>query len=245
MTGNPASVGVLALAGCLACLTMMTMMTAAGQTLAPPAGHAAEAVYFRFDIPAQPLAAALDLYAAASGRPVLFRSALAAGLMSFPVQGKYTADAALHTLLQGTGLEIDDVGNAQVDAFVLKPAGESVVPDVSAATPASASALAASDGMSDYDGQVQTRIWRAFCDNPVTRPGSYRALLRFGIDAAGYIGRARLLSSSGDDDRDADLLRTLKQVRVGPPPPEMAQPLTMLILPRALMAGPACTSGAR
>ncbi len=189
-----------------------------------------------FDIPAQPLVSALDQYAAVSGRPALFRSTLVAGRTSSPVHGRYTAQAALLLLLKGTGLVASEMGAGQVDAFVLKP--ESAAAAMSVRRPGA-------DSGAVYDGLVQARVWKAFCGNPQTVPGDYRSLLRFQVDASGRISRVRLIGSSGDKRRDAALLETLGRIQIEQaPPPDMAQPMTMLILPRGQIAGQTCDTGA-
>ena len=72
-------------------------------------------------------------------------------------------------------------------------------------------------------------------------PGGYRAAMRFVVDGSGRIANAFLLHTSGDRARDGAILETLRQVRIDrAPPPEMAQPLTMLILPRAQTPGLEC-----
>src|ERR1700744_4128921 len=76
---------------------------------------------YPFDFSAQALASALEQYGEASGRPVVFDSSLVAGRMSAPLHGRYTSEAALRILLDGTGLSADysEAGNS--DAFVLTP----------------------------------------------------------------------------------------------------------------------------
>lgn len=189
-----------------------------------------------FNIPAQPLAGALDAYAVVSGRAAVFRSALVAGRTSSTVQGRYTAEAALRILLGGTGLLANEVGGGRLDAFVLKTA--------SANAPAASTAAQmhpATETLAAYDGVVQAHIWEAFCEDPRTTPGSYRALVRFGMDASGRVLRPRLLGSSGDRSRDAALLEILHRIDVDQPPPQgMPQPLTMLVLPRGQIAGQSC-----
>ncbi|WP_447778216.1 energy transducer TonB family protein [Variovorax boronicumulans] len=187
-----------------------------------------------FNIPAQPLATALDEYAVLSGRPAVFRSALVAGRTSSAVQGRYPAEIGLRLLLRGTGLLSDEVGGGKLDAFVLKSAGEN-------APVATVPVPSAIDDLMAYDGLVQAHIWEAFCEDPRTTPGSFRALLRFGVDASGRIQRARLLGSSGDKGRDAALLEILHRIDVDQAPPQgMPQPLTMLVLPRGQIAGQSC-----
>jgi TonB family protein len=190
-----------------------------------------------FDIPAQALAAALDRFSERSGHSALFSSTLTAGRMSSPVLGRYTPKIALQLLLAGSGLDVEEISTAQVTTFVLKPAAR---PADAIPTPDPAATLA---GLDNYDGLIQAKVWEGICADRRTASGSYRSLLRFQVDAAGRIERARLLGSSGDRRRDRLLLTILQSVQVGrPPPPDMAQPVTMLILP-GQDGGPVCGGG--
>lgn len=186
-----------------------------------------------FDIPAQSLATALNHYAAGTGRPAVFRSSLVSGRTSSPVHGAHSPEAALRILLDGTGLVAADAGSPGIDAFVLKPAEATAAVAPGTSTPPS------------YEGLVQSTIWDAFCANPQTTPGNYRALLRFQVDATGAVEQAQLLGSTGDTRRDAAVLQTLRRARIDQaPPPGLTQPLIMLVLPRDKIVGRACTMGA-
>jgi TonB family protein len=182
-----------------------------------------------FDIPSQPLAAALNRYASLSRRPALFSSEIVAGRMSSAVHGRYAPHIALRLLLEGTGVVAEAVEAGPADAFVLKEI----------AAPAAALNPAAGDG---YQGLVQAGVWRALCSDARTVPGAYRSLLRFQVDAAGRLHDAQLLESTGNARRDAALLDTLRTVHIdSAPPPEMAeQTLTMSVLPVNPATGPAC-----
>lgn len=59
---------------------------------------------FEFDIPEQPLSAALLEFARVAGVSVGFESAVAIEKRSIPVEGRYSADEALDQLLAGSGL---------------------------------------------------------------------------------------------------------------------------------------------
>ncbi len=188
---------------------------------------------FDFDLQAQPLASALNRFADVSGRAALFSSTLVAGRTASPVQGRLTPRDALQRLLEGTGLAMEEVSAGRVNAFVLKP----LSPQAQAAANARAR-------LERYDGLVQARVWDALCADPRTAQGDYRSLLRFRVDAAGRVHRAQLLGSTGDTRRDAVLVATLERVRIDRPPPDMKQPLAMLILP-AQAGGPLCEDAAR
>lgn len=182
---------------------------------------AAIAPLIEFNIPAQPLSLALNRYASLTSRATLFRSELAAGRTSGGVQGRYTPEAALSQLLEGTGLVFERIDDGPANAFVLRTAGSSAV---------SLQAALASAG--DYPGLLQRRIWDALCASPPAEPGRYRALLRFQVDERGRLFQARLLNSTGDARRDTALLNAIDGVRMGAAPPTgMPQPLTMLVLP--------------
>ncbi len=177
--------------------------------------------HFDFDIPAQPLAAALQRYASVTSRPALFDSATVSGRTSAALHGRHTPEAALQLLLEGTGLAAHGARGGPADAFVLTAIDASVPQR---------------DGQGvdiGYGARLQARIWEALCADARTVPGAYRALLRFEVDATGALQRPRLLTSTGDVRRDAALSEVLQRVHVGhAPPPAMAQPLTMVLLPR-------------
>ncbi|MBO9357620.1 TonB family protein [Bordetella petrii] len=201
----------------------------------PPAGQRGVAARFDFDITAQPLAEALRRYASLTRLPTLFRSDLVKGRTSAPVRGRYSAEAALRELLDGTGLAAEKSNAGPRAGFVLTVAPSAVMPRT---------------GLGDlagYPSQIQGRVWDALCADARTAPGAYRSLLRFQVDATGRLQRPRLLSSTGDGRRDEALLAALRRVRLGgPPPPGLAQPVTMLIVPRedGGAQGPRCGEGA-
>ena len=92
-------------------------MLAAGLAVMTPAvpalaQSAAAASSTQFDIPAQPLAAALGQYMRQSGVQVAYAAALADGVTSAPVAGQMNATQALQQLLRGTGLAAHAAGGA-------------------------------------------------------------------------------------------------------------------------------------
>lgn len=211
---------------------------------APPASAGSQAAspltgpLLDFDIPAQPLVAALNRYASLTLRPALFSSEVVAGRTSSAIRGRYAPEAALHLLLEGTGLAAEKIRSGPADAFVLKP-----VP-----VPAPSPIETALARAGDYRGLLQARLWDALCGDARTRPGDYRALLRFEVDGVGQVRQVQLLGSTGNARRDAAVRARLERVRMDdPPPPGMPQPLTMIVLPgdpgRAATA-PHCDGGA-
>jgi hypothetical protein len=185
-----------------------------------------------FDIPAQPLAAALDAYSAATGVVAVYRSELAAGRHSRRVTGRYAPETALRILLSESGLLVQYTTQ---DAFVLLPTPtESSI--VNTPSTIGLTALATQNAVEQqYSGLVQSSINRSLCAKPETRPGDYRLAMSFRIGPSGEITNLKLLNSTGDRERDAAIVDALQQLPSAgaPPPPSMAQPFTMIVLPRS------------
>lgn len=187
---------------------------------------------FDFDLPAQALIDALQHYGVLTRQPALFRSEIVEGRTSSAVSGRYSAEAALRLLLDGTGLVAQKFDHDAGGAFILKTAVDAK---------GSGARVASLGSMRGYPGLIQTRVWQALCSNPRTAPGGYRSLLSFRVDASGQIQGVRLVTSSGDADRDAAMLDVLGHVRMGSPPPsELAQPVAVLLLPHAAGVTPRC-----
>lgn len=191
---------------------------------------AGQAGLVSFDIPAQPLNAALTAYGAATGLQMLYNSALADGRRSEGVTGTLTPDAALRALLAGSGL----VGHrTDIDAITIAPASPQ---RAAGATPA-----VVPDAR--FLGALQAGILEALCRRGETRPGSYRLALQLWISPDGAIRRAVLLGSTGSAGRDAALAGALQDLAIGMAPPAgMPQPVTMTIVPKALREGQECAS---
>lgn len=203
---------------------------------------ASAGMQFDFDLPAQPLSTALDRFAGITGRAALFGSGLVDHRLSAPLQGRYTPEAALRRLIEGSGLAVEEVHAGEVAALVLKPAAQN-------GTPAGAGAIDESEGAaapSRHDGLVQQRVLQALCTHPRTAAPGYRALVRVEpgpADASGTPGgpmAVRLLAPTGDAERDAALVRLLRRVHVESPEGGGTS-LTLLILPGTPEA-PACSA---
>lgn len=187
-----------------------------------------------FDIPAQSLASALDAYIVAAHREVLYNSELAAGRSSTRVKGKFTQEAALQLLLEGTGLLPRYMA---ADAFVL------VVDD----TPPVPTNAAPKEVVMHYYGRIQASLRQAFCAQRQTRPGSYRVAVAFRIGPSGTVSRAALLGSTGDRDLDAMIGEALGGLAIGAPPPNgFAQPVVLMVTPQSEATAQDCgTAGIR
>ena len=231
MTASPASLSVLALAGCL----LLAGFAATGTA------HAAPPLY-AFQIPAQPLADALRAYGLITGISVLAPSGALRQRYSSAVQGSFAAPEALQRMLSGTGLLAHfPAANA---AIIQLPAGETPaappLPPESGAIALDAIDAVHADG-ADYGAYVsgvQAQLLRVLCRSALTRPGSYRLALRLRIAASGSVATLKQAGSTGRPLRDAVISRSLRAQVFEPPPPAMPQPITILLRPDD--AGGAC-----
>ena len=161
-----------------------------------------------FDIPAQPLASALDRYGDATGREVFYDTVLAAGRRSSTVQGSFVPQAALRTLLEGTGLSAHFLADG---SFVLLPTPP---PSQQSAVRSASSAL-----QQQYYALIQSSLKDAFCRTSSGRPGRYRVVAVFWIDPSGNIQPYQRLGSAGAPDIDRGIDDTFRRVRFAEPPP--------------------------
>ncbi len=199
--------------------------SAAGQT---------EAGWVKFDIPAQPLASALNAYGTATRVELFVDTTLTEGRRSVALKGTFTSEAGLQSLLAGTGLVALPVGRA---GFTLVQAR----PDARAAGDAESSSTVLR--FAGFSGMLQAALRYALCRRDETRPGNYRTLIRLWIDSSGSVADAILLTSTGDEKRDAMLSDALRRLSVGEPPPsDLPQPLTLLLVPNAEKANQYCSS---
>ena len=186
-----------------------------------------------FEIAAQSLASALDAYAAVTGLQVLYDGDLAAGRRSTAVSGVLMPDVALRVLLEGTGLAVFYTENA----FAIVPAPSN------RQDKGHRPGAVQSDNL-PFLALVQGTIERAFCRQAETVPGQYRAALQFRIGTSGEVLYPQLLSSTGDLRRDRMITDLLRHLRIEqPPPPGMAQPLTMVVSPRPPAQSGDCGGG--
>ena len=228
MTGSPASVHVLALAGYLVLLGFLA-------TVGPVRAQPADGAVLQFDIAAQNLGDALDMYSRRTGVAVLMDQRYAQR-QSAAVRGPYAAGAALQALLEGTGL-LSRLSDAQA-VIVYAPAGASAT---AADLPQSAVVAAvdipgATQGGGDhaaYVSRLQHVLLGLLCRAAQTRPGGYRLALQLYLNRAGVVDRVHLLDSTGLRARDTAIARVVLGMRVGAAPlPSMPQPVSILLLPQ-------------
>jgi TonB family protein len=187
------------------------------------------------NLPAQDLEHALQAYSRATGMAVLVDRELTRGRRSFGVHGRFTAQEALAMLLTGSGLM---ARYARSDAFTLQ------FPEVSQPPPArGAAARSAARINNSYATALQQAIETTLCRSPLTRPGSFRALVQVWVNRDGRIEHSRLVSSTGDEQRDEALVRGLGAARVErPAPSSLRQPLTLLLMPDTTGTRMECTA---
>lgn len=235
MTGSPASVHVLALAGYL---VLLGFLTAVGPVRAQPA----DGPVLQFDIAAQNLGDALDQYSRRTGIAVLMDQRHAQR-QSAAVRGAYAAGAALQALLEGTGLQ-SRLSDAQA-VIVYAPAAADL-PQVSVV--AAADIPGAMQGGGDhaaYVSRLQHVLLGLLCRAAQTRPGGYRLALQLYLNRAGVVDRVHLLDSTGLRARDTAIARLVLGMRVGAgPSPSMPQPVSILLLPQGPGSEVDCAPGA-
>ncbi|QZI73690.1 STN domain-containing protein [Pseudomonas protegens] len=176
------------------------------------------------EIPAQNLVDALELFSRATGMAVLVDRELTRGRRSVGIKGRYSAQEGLSRLLAGSGLM---ARYARSDAFTLQ------VPQATPATPLpGAGSSRAARLNNSYASAVQQAVEHSLCGSALTRPGRFRALLQLWIGADGRVQHSRLVSSTGDLQRDEALVQRLADTRVQrQAPSSLRQPLTLLLIP--------------
>lgn len=178
---------------------------------------------FTFDIPAQPLATALEAYSSVTGIETLYESAVARERRSGAVRGSLTAFDALRMLLSGTSLSARSIAQ---DAVTIEQ------PPVSAQRAAGPSPDKSAHRV--YYSLIQGSLERALCRDDQIRPGSYRAVLKLTIAANGLIRQPSLVGTTGNVDRDHMIAQALDGVSIGSSPPaDLLQPVIMVILPQS------------
>ncbi len=195
-----------------------------GRAFSAAAAQSDPAEVLMLDIPAQNLASALDAFSRLTGMAVLVDRELTRGRRSLALKGRYSPQEGLSRLLTGSGLM---ARYARTDAFTLQVA-QVDQPVREHELQSATSSLAGNS----YAQAIQLAIERVYCRSPLTRPGSFRAVLQVWIDPLGEIKHSRLLTSTGDLQRDEALVESLKSVRVARvAPTSLRQPVTLLLLP--------------
>jgi hypothetical protein len=172
----------------------------------------------RFDIPAQPLAAALRAYGKATGLEVFYDGSLSIGRYSTAIKGSFTQMLGLKALLRGTGYV------ARTTEIV------NTVTIVSA--PPIAPLHATFDRYQAYFAVLQARLSETLCNNNESVPNGEEVTLRFWLDPSGVIANAQLLGSDESEGQRRAIASKIQGLQIGKVPPAgLPQPLTMVIYP--------------
>lgn len=211
------------------CALVLLLLLAGGRTAQ------AESLLLSLNLPAQDLEHALQAYSRATGMAVLVDRELTRGRRSIGVRGRFTAQEALAMLLTGSGLM---ARYARSDAFTLQTPQVSQPPPTKGAAARSAARI-----NNSYATALQQAIETSLCRSPLTRPGSFRALVQVWVNPDGVIEHSRLVSSTGDEQRDEALVRSLSAARVQrPAPSSLRQPVTLLLMPDTTGMRMECTA---
>lgn len=190
----------------------------------------------RFDIPAQPLSKAIEVYSASGGVQVLYDSALAAHRRSTAVRGAYAPLTALQQLLEGTDLVAQ---RTESDDVVLVPAGTQADMTRPAIGPGDQILVLDTLKVADssdrsylaYVGVVEADIQKALHRDTHTRSGNYRVGLELWLAPDGTVTQSRVAQSTGDAGRDGAIVAALGSLVISqPPPPDMPQPVGIRIM---------------
>jgi hypothetical protein len=191
-----------------------------------------------FHIPSQRLIDALQVYSQQAGVQVMFETAAAAGFNSMPVEGEFTPDAALRTLLTDTDLRIR---YSRSSAVTLAPASAQD-PDLPPDYPLASTDLAldtlrvtgAGDAadrnrLGEYVGAVQSDIQKLL-KKRLNGRADYRFAVKLWVTPSRTIERAELDASTGDHDRDSTILDTLRGLTLSQQaPPNTPWPIRFMI----------------
>lgn len=211
------------------CALLLLLLLAGGRVAQ------AESSLLLLNLPAQDLEHALQAYSRATGMAVLVDRELTRGRRSISVRGRFTVQEALAMLLTGSGLM---ARYARDDAFTLQLPAVSQPPATRGAAARNAARI-----NNSYATALQQAIEASLCRSPLTRPGSFRALVQVWVNPQGLIEHSRLVSSTGDEQRDEALVRNLGTTRVErPAPSSLRQPVTLLLMPDTTGMRMECTA---
>lgn len=198
---------------------------------APPAPP--QSAQLPFDLRPQPLEEALMRYNALTGYSVLIASDAIRGKQAAAVQGRHTAEEALHRLLAGTGLAPRFIHRRSVTLIPVAVHAEAY----RSATDRSAEPAV----RSAYDGALQNSIAQALCAQPLTGAGRHRIALRFWVDPQGRIDALKV-SVDASPRAEPHVAAALSRLPVGLLPPGVAQPVLMVVQPQSARRYGGCPS---
>jgi hypothetical protein len=189
-----------------------------------------------FDIPAQPLAAALQIFADVTQIDLFYESSSTLGRLSSPVRGAFIPEMALRQLLSGTGFTITSLNRG---AITVLPPGQPPDADELAQVKIRSAAF------TSYFALVQGALRGAFCRTVGLETENAELLIRLWIASTGAVASSELLTSTGSQSRDQAYVAALQRIVISrPPPAAMPQPVTLMMLPRGQRDAAACAPDA-
>lgn len=173
-------------------LTIALSTSALGVAAQPAAANRSDAVTVtRYDLPAMPLSDALVRIAQQSGRSVSVDPALVSGLRAQPVQGTYSAEAAVRRAMQGSGLEVWVTSNGTLTARRAPPVAAAAELEPVRVLGTAETAFAHVDGYVAHRGSAGMKTDTALIETPqsisVVTSDQIRAVKASSVaDALGY-----------------------------------------------------------
>lgn len=175
-----------------------------------------------FDIPAQPLADALNAYSEATGIELYYDGTLSLDRRSTAVHGMLSPSAALAKLLKGTGCVPRTTGPGAISIVSAPP------------TPLAPAVIPLRDlrQYAPYFALLQERLSQILCQSDGASANRDRIVFKFWVDALGRITHIEILNAGNDRERNQEILSTAEGLAVGKPPPaDMPEPLIMAVYP--------------
>lgn len=206
---------------------LLAAMAAQPASLAAPAPQAGADQRIAFDIPAQPLDAALTQYFRATGVQLLYDSKLTSGRRSSTVRGNYAPREALALLLRGTGLVARySRANAAIITSPengaetrLVPLGRVVVREkITLPRPSLVERMA-------FYGRLESELQAFLRADQRTRQLTFTVVASIRIADSGAVTDISIDRGSGDARKDRLLAQVLTGRTVSPPPDGIVQPL--------------------
>jgi hypothetical protein len=172
----------------------------------------------QFDIPSQPLAAALRAYGEATGLEVFYDGSLSIGRRSSAIKGSFTPMQGLKALLRGSGYVARTTEIANTVTIVGAP---SIAP-----------LRATFDRYQPYFALLQARLSETLCNDEESLPSGEEVTLRFWLDPTGGVSNAELSGSGASEERRRMIASKLQGVQIGKAPPAgLPLPVTIVIYP--------------
>lgn len=197
----------------------------AGLAVAVSAGAADENPR-RFDIAAQPLDQALGAFSVATGLPMLYDSALAAGKRSSAVSGEMRPREALALLLGGSGLSARFTQGGAVVVYAGSASAVTLNPITAVAAPVIGGARD-DPAARNYAETVQRRIVERLRGDQALSSGDYVLTARLWVGEEGEAQRVEIITGSGDATRDQSFLSAAMAMQFPAPPSTLPQPMRM------------------